>query len=126
VASRGNNGNEHADTNFSRIAQARVLAVPVSGRRSRDKGGRRERQLARYLQDASFAAEKVSAMYKAGADLTMPLLGIDRDIELFKQLRDWLIDRFAVVVWVDRQEPIVCLRLRDAGEIARVAERVTR
>jgi hypothetical protein len=101
----------------------------MSGRRSRDKGGRRERQLARYLQDASFAAEKVSAMYKAGADLTMPLLGIDRDIEVksrasgFERIRAWLADRYALVVIVDREEPIVVLRLRDAIEVARVAQR---
>jgi Holliday junction resolvase len=104
----------------------------MSGRRSRDKGARRERQLQRCLQDDGFAAEKVSGMYKAGPDLTMPLLGVDRHIELksrdagFKQIRDWLVDRYAVVVWVDRQEPIVCLRLRDAVEIARVAERAPR
>ena len=111
-------------------ASAQAQASKPGGKRSRDKGARRERQLQRYLQDDGFAAEKVSGMYKVGPDLTMPLLGVDRDIELksrdtgFKQIRDWLVDRYAVVVWVDREEPLVCLRLRDAVEIARVAERV--
>jgi hypothetical protein len=106
------------------------MAMNKGGKRSRDKGGRRERQLKLFLQDEGFAAEKVSGLYKPGADISMPLLGHDRDIELksrdtgFKQIRDWLIDRFAVVVWVDREEPLVCLRLRDAIQVARVAERV--
>ena len=117
----------------NKLASAQAQATRASrpgGKQSRDKGARRERQLQRYLQDDGFAAEKVSGMYKVGPDLTMPLLGVDRDIELksrdtgFKQIRDWLVDRFAVVVWVDREEPLVCLRLRDAVEIARVAERV--
>jgi hypothetical protein len=103
--------------------------IKAGGKRSRDKGNRRERQLKLFLQDEGFAAEKVSGMYRAGPDISMPLLGRDRDIELksrdtgFKQIRDWLIDRFAVVVWVDHKEPLVCLRLRDAIEVARVAER---
>jgi hypothetical protein len=102
------------------------------GKRSRDKGGRRERGVTAALQDAGFAAEKISGMYKAGADISMPLLGRDRNVEVksraagFKQIRDWLVDRYALVTWVDREEPLVCLRLRDAVEIARVAERVTR
>jgi hypothetical protein len=114
----------------NKLASAQAQASKPGGKRSRDKGARRERQLQRYLQDDGFAAEKVSGMYKVGPDLTMPLLGVDRDIELksrdtgFKQIRDWLVDRFAVVVWVDSEEPLVCLRLRDAVEIARVAERV--
>jgi len=76
--------------------------------------------------------KKYPACIKAGADISMPLLGRDRNVEVksraagFKQIRDWLVDRYALVTWVDREEPLVCLRLRDAVEIARVAERVTR
>jgi hypothetical protein len=68
-------------------------------------------------------------MYKTGADISLPLLGIDRDVEVksrasgFERIRAWLADRYALVVIVDREEPLVCLRLRDAFEIARVAER---
>jgi len=102
----------------------------MSGKRSRDKGGRRERALTTALQNAGFAAEKISGMYRSGADISLPLLGIDRDIEVksrasrFRQIRAWLADRYALVVIVDREQPIVVLRLRDAIEIARVAERV--
>ena len=101
----------------------------MSGRRSRDKGGRRERGVTAKLQDAGFAAEKISGMYKTGADISLPLLGVDRDIEVksrasgFERIRAWLADRYALVVIVDREEPLVCLRLRDAIEVARVAER---
>jgi Holliday junction resolvase len=101
----------------------------MSGRRSRNKGARRERAVVHLLQNRGFAAEKVSGMYKVGADISMPLLGTDRDIEVksratgFKQIRKWLIDRYAVVLWFDREEPIVCLRLRDAVAVAKAAER---
>jgi hypothetical protein len=67
-------------------------------------------------------------MYKLGADISLPLLGRDRNVEVksraagFKQIRDWLTDRYALVVIVDHEEPFVVLRLRDAIEIARVAE----
>jgi hypothetical protein len=103
---------------------------PGGGKHSRDKGGRRERSVTTALQNAGFAAEKVSGMYKVGADISVPLLGIDRDIEVksrasgFERIRAWLADRYALVVIVDREEPIVVLRLRDAIEVARVAERV--
>jgi Holliday junction resolvase len=100
----------------------------MSGRRSRNKGARRERGVTAALQDASFAAKKISGMYKTGPDITVALLGIDRDIEVkaraagFKRLRDWLIDRYALVVIADREEPLVVLRLRDAIQIAKAAE----
>jgi hypothetical protein len=82
----------------------------------------------RQLQDAGFAAEKISGMYKPGADISVPLLGIDRDIEVksrasgFAQLRKWLVDRYALVVIADREQPLVVLRLRDAIEVAKAAE----
>ena len=101
----------------------------MSGRRSRDKGGRRERGVTTALQDAGFAAEKISGMYKTGADISLPLLGIDRDVEVksrasgFERIRAWLADRYALVVIVDREEPLVVLRLRDAIEVAKAAER---
>jgi hypothetical protein len=101
----------------------------MSGKRSRDKGGRRERAVTTALQNAGFAAEKISGMYLSGADISLPLLGIDRDIEVksrasgFERIRAWLADRYALVVIVDREEPLVCLRLRDAIEVAKAAER---
>jgi hypothetical protein len=85
----------------------------MSGRYSRDKGNRTERAIVRFLQERGFAAEKVSGMYRPGADITVPLLGIHRDVEVkcrahgFGQLYDWLTNRFALIVRADRCEPLV-------------------
>lgn len=101
----------------------------MSGRRSRDKGARVERLIVRRLQEKGLAAEKVSGMYRPGADISVPVLGIDRDVEVkcrahgFAQLYDWLTNRYALIVRADRQEPLVVLRLEDAAEIARLAEK---
>jgi Holliday junction resolvase len=68
----------------------------MSGRRSRDKGSSAERAIARLLQAQGIAATKISGMYKSGADISMPLLGSDRAVEVkwraagFRQLYDWL------------------------------------
>jgi Holliday junction resolvase len=104
----------------------------MTGRRSRDKGARIEREIVRRLQERGFAAEKISAMYRPGADITVPLLGADRDIEVkcrahgFGQLYEWLTNRFALIVRADRCEPLVVLRLEDAAAIAALAEKVQR
>src|SRR5262249_32158174 len=101
----------------------------MSGRRSRDKGSRTERAIVYTLQNAGLAAEKISGMYKSGADISVPVLGINRVVEVksraagFSRLYAWLEDRYALVVKADRQEPPVIIRLRDAAEIARTAER---
>src|SRR5262245_29645867 len=99
------------------------------GKKSRDKGSRTERAIVHTLQDSGLAAEKISGMYRSGADISVPVLGIDRDIEVksratgFSRLYSWLEDRYALVVKADRQEPLVIIRLRDAAEIAKSAER---
>jgi hypothetical protein len=99
------------------------------GRRSRDKGARGERALASFLQAHGFAAEKISGMYRPGADLSVPILGLDRAVEVkvrshgFQQLYAWLVERDFLVVRQDRREPLVVVPLRLAIEIARVAER---
>jgi Holliday junction resolvase len=98
-------------------------------KKSRDKGNRTERNVVHALQEQGIAAEKVSRMYKPGADLSVPVLGIDRNIEVksratgFSRLYAWLEDRYALVVKADRQEPLVIIRLRDAAEVAKTAER---
>jgi Holliday junction resolvase len=100
----------------------------MSGRRSRDKGARAELALARFLQDHGFAAEKISRMYKRGPDLSVPLLGIDRGVEIkirsngFQQLYSWLTGANLLIVRADRQEPLVIVPLRLAIEIAKAAE----
>ena len=103
------------------------------GRRSRDKGNRAERALVRFLQDQGFAAERVPLSGAAGGkyvgDLSVPLLGIDRTVEVkvrrtgFRQLYHWLADRDFLIVRADRLQPLVVIPLRLAIEIAEAAER---
>jgi hypothetical protein len=98
------------------------------GRASRDKGNRAERAIVRFLQDRGFAAERVPLSGSAGGsylgDLTVPLAGIDRVVEVkcradgFRELYRWLIDRDILIVRADRSEPLVVLPLRLAAEIA--------
>ena len=54
----------------------------MSGRRFRDKGARTERAIVKALQAQGFMATKFSGMYKPGADISMPLLGSDRAVEV--------------------------------------------
>ena len=103
------------------------------GRRSRDKGNRAERTLVRFLQDRGFAAERVPLSGSAGGsylgDVSVPLLGVDRVVEVkvradgFRELYRWLEGRDLLVIRADRLEPLVVLPLRLAAEIAAAAER---
>ena len=99
------------------------------GRQSRDKGARTERAIVHLLQSHGFAAEKVSRMYKPGEDISFPLLGIDRSVEVkcrgdgFKQLYEWLQGRNVLIVKADRREPLVIVPLSLAIEVALAAER---
>jgi hypothetical protein len=75
--------------------------------------------------DQGIAAEKISGMYKPGADLSVPVLGVDRAVEVkcradgFRELYGWLEDRDVLIVKADRREPLVVLRLSLAAEIAK-------
>lgn len=101
----------------------------MSGKHSRDKGNRTERAIVRLLQERGFAAEKVSGMYRPGPDLSVPLFGIDRRVEVkcrgrgFGQLYTWLSGADFLIVRADRSEPLVVVPLRFATEVARLAER---
>jgi hypothetical protein len=102
------------------------------GRASRDKGNRAERALVRVLQEKGFAAERVplsgAARGRFGGDLSIPLLGIDRRVEVkvrgygFRRLYDWMNSADLLIVKADRCEPLLVLPLRLAIEIARAAE----
>ena len=108
----------------------------TGGRRSRDKGNRAERALVRFLQDHGFAAERVPLSGSAGGsyfgDLSVPLLGVDRIVEVkvrgtgFRQLYDWLDRRDFLIVRADRLKPLVVIPLALAVEIAEAAERAPR
>jgi hypothetical protein len=103
------------------------------GRASRDKGNRFERAIARLLQDAGLAAERVPLSGSAGGsfkgDLTAPLLGVDRIIEAkarrdgFRELYSWLESRDVLIVRADRKAPLCILPLNLAIQIAAAAER---
>jgi hypothetical protein len=98
------------------------------GRASRDKGNRAERAMVKYLQAHGFAAERVPLSGSAGGcylgDLTVPILNIDRIVEVkcradgFRELYRWLIDRDILIVRADRSQPLVVLPLKLAAEIA--------
>ena len=102
------------------------------GKRSREKGNRLERALVRALQDHGFAAERVPLSGAAGGsytgDLTVPVLGIDRCVEVksrargFGQLYNWLEERDVLIVKGDRKTPLVVIRLDFAARIAMAAE----
>jgi Holliday junction resolvase len=104
-----------------------VPEIGMSGRRSRDKGARTERAIVRLLQGEGFAATKISGLYKPGADISMPLLGSVRAVEVkcraagFRQLYEWLDERDTLIVKSDYQEPLVVVRLSLASEIAKRA-----
>lgn len=103
------------------------------GRGPRQKGNRAERALVRYLQDRGFAAERVPLSGSAGGrycgDLTVPVVGIDRLVEVkvrgggFRELYRWLEGRDLLIVRADRSEPLVVIPLKLAAEIAAAAER---
>jgi hypothetical protein len=89
---------------------------------------RTELAIVRLLQDRGFAAEKISRMYKRGPDLSMPLFGVDRRIEVkcrcrgFKEIYAWLGGADLLIIKADRLEPLVVLPLKLAAEIAETAE----
>lgn len=102
------------------------------GRRSRDKGNRVERAIVRALQNHGLAAERVPLSGAAGGsyvgDLTVPLLGADRVVEVkarrdgFRELYGWLEARDLLIVKADRREPLVIVRLDLAARVAMAAE----
>jgi hypothetical protein len=100
------------------------------GKRSRSKGAREELAIVKLLQRNGFAASKVSAMYRAGPDLSLPLLGSNRAVEVkvragaFKELYRWLVDRDILIIRADRQKPLVIVPLDLAAEVAAEAEGV--
>lgn len=104
----------------------------TGGRASRAKGNRAERAIVRLLQESGFAAERVplsgAARGRFGGDVSVPLLGLDRRVEVkcrgngFRQLYAWLDGADFLIVRADRREPLAVLPLKLAAEIAAIAE----
>ncbi len=109
------------------------MAKAKGGRSSRDKGNRVERAIVRALQDHGLGAERVPLSGSAGGsylgDLTVPILGVDRVVEVkarasgFAQLYSWLEARDILIVKADRKAPLVILPLDLAARVAMAAER---
>ena len=105
----------------------------TGGRSPRAKGNRAERAIVAVLQHAGFAAERVplsgAARGRFGGDVSVPLLGIDRRVEVkvrgngFREIYQWLNGAELLVVRADRCEPLVVVPLRLATEVAALAER---
>jgi hypothetical protein len=106
------------------------------GRASRRKGNRIERAIVCVLQNHGFFAERVplsgSARGRFSGDISVPLLGVDRRVEVkaradgFRELYAWLTDRDFLIVKADRREPLVVLPIKLAAEIAAAAENNSR
>ena len=103
------------------------------GRASREKGNRTERAIVRLFQERGFAAERVplsgAARGRFGGDVSVPVLGIDRRVEVkcrangFRELYKWLDGADLLIVRADRRELLVVIPLNLAVEIATAAER---
>jgi hypothetical protein len=104
------------------------------GRASRDKGNRAERALVRLLQEAGLAAERVPLSGSAGGrfagDVSLPLLGIDRRVEVkcradgFREIYKWIDSADDMLILrADYRTPLVVVRLPFAITIAMKAER---
>lgn len=102
----------------------------MSGKSSRNKGMRVEREMVRIFQEHGYAAEKVSRMYGPDEDISVPVLGIDRIVEVkarkdgFREDHKWLAGKFAVIKKANNQEPLITMRLRDAVFIGTLAEKM--
>ena len=106
----------------------------TGGRTSRQKGNRAERAIVRLLQERGFAAERVplsgAARGRFGGDVSVPLLGIDRRVEVkcrgngFRELYKWLTNGVDMLILrADRRGLLVVIPIELAAEIAMAAER---
>jgi Holliday junction resolvase len=104
----------------------------TGGRISRDKGNRAERAIVRLLQDAGFAAERVplsgAAQGRFSGDISVPLLGIDRRVEVkvradgFREIYRWIDGADLLILRADHRTPLVVARLPFAVAVAMEAE----
>jgi hypothetical protein len=77
---------DHSGPDASQIQEIGSPRKSRGGRRSRDKGNRLERAIVEALQSHGFAAERVplsgAARGRFGGDVSVPLFGVDRRIEV--------------------------------------------
>ena len=102
------------------------------GKASRQKGDRNERHLVRLLQEAGLAAERVplsgAAHGRFGGDISVPLLGVDRRVEVkcradgFREIYKWIDGVDLLILRADYRIPLVVIRLPLAIDIAKTVE----
>ena len=102
------------------------------GRSPRAKGNRVERELVALLQRAGIAAERVplsgAARGRFGGDVSVPILGVDRRIEVkcrghgFREIYKWLAGVDFLIVRADRRELLVVAPLKFAVEVVTMAD----
>jgi hypothetical protein len=115
---------KHEETTDVPNPQELEHARKRAGKRSRDKGARVERKIVHLLRAYGFPAEKVSAMYRPGCDVVVPVAGRFLDVEVkarangFGTLYRWLTDRDALIIKADRKPPLLVIPLELAAEIA--------
>lgn len=105
----------------------------AGGKSPRAKGNRVERAIVKAIQEHGLAAERVPLSGSAGGsyvgDLTVPVLGVDRVVEVkarangFRELYAWLENRDILIVKADRRAPLVVIPLDLAARVAMAAER---
>jgi len=103
----------------------------MSGKASRDKGNRGERDLVNRLKAYGFEAERVPLSGAAGGtfsgDLRVVVAGETLSCEVkvrgngFKQLYDWLGDNHCLIVRADRKQPLLVIPLAEAVELLKLA-----
>lgn len=103
----------------------------MSGRHSRNKGARIEREVVNLLQELGLAAERVPLSgavknrHTAGGDVWVPVKNVDRLLEVkcradgFKQIYDWMSGNYGLVIRRDRDEPLIVLRFAEFAELAK-------
>jgi hypothetical protein len=104
----------------------------TGGRAPRQKGNRTERAIVRLLQERGLTAERVplsgAARGRFGGDVSVPVLGVDRRIEVkcrhggFRELYKWLAGADFLIVRADRRELLVVAPLKFAIEVVTMAE----
>lgn len=104
----------------------------MSGRKSRDKGGRTERGVVKALQEQGLAAERVPLSGAAGgrykADVSVPILGRDVTLEVkcrasgFRNIYSWLADNYGLVIKADRERALIVIPLDDFAHLARLSD----
>jgi hypothetical protein len=84
----------------------------------RQKGLRNENKVTKMHHDIGITATRISAPYKAGADLLVELPGLAikgevkarANAEGWKTLKGWFGESDALFLIEDREQPLVCLR----------------